>query len=85
MIKKIIVELADHEATFQEFSSFEALVASDLFKVEYGTVTAFTPVEVEAENVLDSIPRTDTVEVPVETPAEATPVAEVAPEITPTA
>ena len=74
MIRKIIVELADHEATFQEFASFESLVESDLFKVEYGTVTAFTPVEVKAE---------DTVEIPVETPVEATPVAEVSPETSP--
>ncbi len=45
MIKKIIVELGDKEATFAEFDSVQSFLDSELYKTETATVIEATPVE----------------------------------------
>ncbi len=57
-IKKIIVELNDHEATFQDFDSIEAFHDSDLYKAE---IAPAPEVPVDAPEVASEAPVEPTV------------------------
>jgi hypothetical protein len=49
MIRKIIVEMNDAEATFREFNSLAELEASDLYAQEKNIPVEVTPVETTVE------------------------------------